>query len=121
MALQERLSLRSLYLYLVCLVTLVISIFASVSVVRAAVGLAYPEPAYYAVPLVKEPGVSEEEQRRAVQAARDAQRRQGVLDLVGSGTLLLLAGPLYVYHWRRVQAERRPSAATPSTGGPPAG
>ena len=39
MAIQERLTLRNLYLYLVCLVTLVMSIFATVNLVRSTVEL----------------------------------------------------------------------------------
>jgi hypothetical protein len=107
MAVQERLTLRNVYLYLVCLITLVISIFAAVSLVRNTVELLYPDPGYYGVEApAKEPGISAEEQQRRQQAARDSQRRQAVLGLVGSGTLLLIAGPLYAYHWRRVQTER---------------
>lgn len=113
---QERLTLRSLYLYLVCLITLVISIFAAVSVVRNTVELAYPDPGYYGAP-AKEPGLSEDEQRRQEDLARDSQRRQAVLGLVGSGTLLLIAVPLYAYHWRRVQSER--PVRSPGQEGPP--
>jgi hypothetical protein len=104
-AIQERLTLRNVYLYLVCLVTLVMSIFAAVSLVRSTVELLYPDPGFYAYGPDKEPGISEQEQQRRERAARDSQRRQAVLSLVGSGTLLLLAGPLYAYHWRRVQRE----------------
>jgi hypothetical protein len=120
-ALQERLTLRNVYLYLVCLVTLIMSIFAAVSLIRSTVELLYPDPGYYAYDVpAKEAGTSAQEQQRRERAARDSQRRQVVLGLVGSGTLLLLAGPLYVYHWRRVQRElpaRSPSAAE---GPPPA-
>ena len=109
MAVQERLNLRNLYLYLVCLVTLVIAIFATVNLVRSAVELAYPDPGYYGVEV---PGpdadLSEEERARQEERAMDSQRRQAVLELVGSGTTLLIAAPLYVYHWRRVQAELPP-------------
>jgi hypothetical protein len=118
-AIQERLTLRNLYLYLVCLVTLVMSIFATVNLVRSTVELLYPDPGYYgygAVP-AKEPGVSDEEQRRRERSARDSQRRQAVLALVGSGTLLLVAGPVYVYHWRRVQREL-PTRSSRSPEGP---
>ncbi len=118
MAIQDRLSLRNMYLYLVCLITLVISIFAAVNVVRSAVELLYPDPGYYGFGApAKEPGLSAEEQRRREQAARDSQQRQGVLGLVGSGTLLLVAGPVYAYHWRRVQREL-PARKTPSAEGP---
>jgi hypothetical protein len=108
-ALQERLTLRNLYLYLVCLVTLVISVFAAVSLVRSSVALLYPDPGYYGYVGPEVPGerggITEEEQRRQEQLARDSERRYTVLELVSSGTTLLIAGPLYVYHWRRVQTE----------------
>jgi hypothetical protein len=105
MSVQERITLRNVYLYLVCLITLVISIFATVSVVRNVVGLAYPDPGYYSAPQEPGSGVSAEEQARQQKVSLDSQRRQAVLGLVGSGTLLLLAGPVYLYHWRRVQSE----------------
>ena len=111
MALSDRVTVRNLYLYLVCLVTLVVSLFAAVELVRSSVGLLYPEPAgwygYYAPP--EDPDgeqLSEEERQRQEELARDSQRRQAVLDVVGAGATLLIAGPLYVYHWRRVQSER---------------
>lgn len=117
MNVQERLSLRSLYLYLVCLVTLIISIFAAVNLVQAAVELAYPDPGYYVEYAPEEERLTEEERALRDQRAIDSQRRQAVLGLVGSGTTLLIAGPLYVYHWRRVQQElpsrRRPEDDAP--------
>lgn len=104
----ERLSLRSLYLYLVCLFTLIVVLFATVSLVRATVELLYPDPGYYvSEPLGTDPAFRTEAGRRhQADAARDSQRRQSVLGLVGSGTTLLIAGPIYAYHWRRVQRER---------------
>jgi hypothetical protein len=112
MAAQDRLTLRNVYLYLVCLITLVVSIFAAVNLVRSTVGLLYPDPgAYgyyyeYAEPVPGEDStVSDEERERQEELARDSQRRQEVLNIVGAATTLLIAGPLYVYHWRRVQAE----------------
>jgi hypothetical protein len=115
-AVQERLSLRNLYLYLVCLITLVISIFAAVGLVRGTVELLYPDRGYYGFEAPgTDSGMSQEEQERQEQRARDSQRRQTVLGLVGSGTTLLIAGPLYVYHWRRVQSEL-PMRAAPGAG-----
>jgi hypothetical protein len=119
-AIQDRLSLRSMYLYLVCVATLVMSIVAAVNLVRGAVELFYPDPGYYGFEAPgKEPGLSAEEQRRREQAARDSQRRQAVLGLVGSGTLLLIAGPVYVYHWRRVQTELSARSRQPPEEHPP--
>jgi hypothetical protein len=104
-AIQERFSLRNLYLYLVCLITLVISIFAAVNIVHSAAELFYPDPAYYIQAPIKEPSISPTEQERLHRAAQDSQQRQSVLSLISSGTLLLIAGPVYAYHWRRIQAE----------------
>lgn len=112
MAVQDRLTLRNVYLYLVCLITLVIAIFATVSLVRGVVELVYPDPGYYGYG--KDPGLSAEDQLRQEELARDSQRRQAVLSLVGSGTMLGIAGPLYLYHWRRVQAEFSARVTGPS-------
>lgn len=117
MALPERLTIRSLYLYLVCLVTLVIALFAAVELTQSTVGLFYPDPGYlgYAVP---EEELSEAERLRQEEIARQSQRRNDVLGLVSSATTLLIAAPLYLYHWRRVQFElpaRGPQPATPGT------
>jgi hypothetical protein len=121
MSAQERLTLRNAYLYLVCLITLVIAVFAAVQLVRAAVSLAYPDPGWYGyAPEPVDGAPSEEEQRRQQELAEDSQRRHAVLELVGSGTTLLIAGPLYVYHWRRVQSElpHRTGGDAPAPTGP---
>jgi hypothetical protein len=128
-ALHDRLNLRSLYLYLVCLITLVVSLFAAVQLVRSTVALLYPDPAgyygYYGYPVPENAGgsgaLSQEEQQRQDALARDSQRRQSVLDVVSSATTLLIAGPLYAYHWRRVQSElpTRGGQATPTDIGTP--
>jgi hypothetical protein len=121
-AAQDRLTLRNAYLYLVCLITLVVSLFAAVQLVRSVVGLAYPDPGYYGYYEYPAPvdgsgnEISEEELQRQEEIARDSQRRQEVLGLVGSATTLLIAGPLYLYHWRRVQAEL-PGRTTPDAPG----
>jgi hypothetical protein len=119
---QDRLTLRNLYLYAICLITLVVSIFAAVQLVRGVVALAYPDPGFYGYygPVEEGSGKpSEEEIARQEQVAEESQRRQAVLDLVGSATTLLIAGPVYLYHWRRVQAEL-PARGAPDLPGPAA-
>lgn len=119
MTVQERLTLRNIYLYLVCLITLIIAIFAAVSLVRSTVELVYPDPGLVYVPPVKD-GVSADDLRRQELYAKDSQRRQAVLGLVGSGATLLITGPLYLYHWRRVQSELpHPPDAAASPAAPP--
>ena len=118
MTVQDRTNLRSVYLYLVCLITLVMVIFAAVSAVRNTVGLLYPDPGSFAYEPVYGPEGQEEltdEQRdEREEAFQDAERRRAVLGLVGAGTMLLLAGPAYLYHWRRVQAELAPARTAAS-------
>jgi hypothetical protein len=100
---QERFSARSLYLYLVCLITLVICIFAAINVARSVTNLFYPAPtSSFGAPITVNggPGV-----QSAATAARDAQRHDAVLNLVTSGVTLLVAGPVYAYHWRRIQRD----------------
>ncbi len=110
MTLSDRASLRSVYLYLICPVTLIMTIFAAVSVVRNVVELAYPDPGYYGFEPAYAPGgepqqVDAQERERREQDAEDSQQRAAVISLVGSGTMLLIAVPVYLYHWRRVQEE----------------
>lgn len=120
---QDRTNLRSVYLYLVCLITLVMVIFAAVSAVRNVVQLAYPDPGAFAFEGPYGPDgrseIDEQERERREQAYQDSQRRQAVLGLVGSGTMLLIAGPAYLYHWRRVQNELAESRAREVPAGAP--
>ena len=116
MGTQQHWNLRNLYLYLVCLITLVISIFAAVQVVRSVVELVYPDPGYYGSAPVKESGVNDKEFARQQQAGEDSQRRNAVLGLVGSATTLLITVPLYVYHWRRIERELPTTPAAADTG-----
>lgn len=116
MASQDRTNLRSVYLYLVCLITLVMVLFAGVSAVRNTVGLLYPDPGAFAYepaygPEGKKEELTEQQRDEREKAFQDAERRRAVLGLVGAGTMLLLAGPAYRYHWRRVQAELAPARA----------
>lgn len=110
MATYDRANLRSAYLYLVCLVTLVLTIFAAVNLVRDVTRLAYPDPGYYGFEVpAKGSGTSEQDLERQEERARESQRRQAVQGVVGSGAMLIIAVPVYLYHWRRVQEESRPA------------
>ena len=98
---------RNIYLYLVCLITLVITIFALTNAVRSTVDLAYPEPAPIAVPrLPEEVNGDTGQQEEQVEFQRRWSQRQAVLSLVGNGALLAVAVPLYLYHWRAIGRER---------------
>ncbi len=117
MTAHDRFTPRNIYLYLVCLIALVIALFAAVNLVRAVVELIYPDPGYFGY-IGHEPGapVDSAETKRQLDAAADSQRRQAVLSLVGSATTLLVAVPVWVFHWRRIQREQ--PTATPVADGP---
>lgn len=112
----SRWSLRNIYLYLVCLITLIMVIVAAVNAVRATVELIYPDPGYYyAEPIKGDEGPTQEEIEKQNEMQLAQSRRQAVLSLVGSAAMLLIAGPLYMYHWRKIEVEHaeQPDAETP--------
>jgi len=103
---------RHIYLYLVCVITLVMAIFATVSLVRSVVELVYPQPVMVYAPEPIRTGDVDTEALAASQREQERNQRQwatrtAVLSLIGNATLLTIAGPLYLYHWRKVERERR--------------
>lgn len=104
---KDRWSLRNIYLYLVCLITLIMVIVAAVGVVRSTVELVYPDPGYYYDMPVKEgaDGMTQEEIDKQNEMQEQQSRRQAVLNLVGNVAMLVVAGPLYVYHWKKIEVE----------------
>lgn len=113
-------SLRHIYLYLVCLITLIMAIVATVGVVRSVVDLFYPQPipAYVVAPVPTalpaageaQPTPSPEEiaarQKEEYAVQQQWAIRSAVLNLVGNAAMLAIAGPLYLYHWRKIERER---------------
>lgn len=121
MAVRDGFSLRNLYLYLVCLITLIIVIFSAAQLVRGVVELAYPDPGISRFEFPDQGAeLTVEERAEQERLAAQSERRYAVLGMVSSGTTLLIAGPLYVYHWRKIQQERPGPGLAQRTGGPPA-
>ncbi|WP_091766175.1 hypothetical protein [Blastococcus aurantiacus] len=120
MAAQDRITPRNLYLYLVCLIALLVGLFAAVQLVQSAIGIAYPDAtadfgwtAY--TPLEEASGYLSEEQ------TNDVQRRHEIKETVTAGVTLLLAGGIYALHWRRAQRERSLPVAAPEVPAAPPG
>ncbi|MFZ9017751.1 MAG: hypothetical protein ACO225_00575 [Ilumatobacteraceae bacterium] len=112
--------IRTIYLYVVCLVTLVTSLFASVSLVGAVVDISYPDPyvGYYNPPVLVEgetPSTVDPEAEAAWRARETevwekSNRRQAIRSLLRSGITLAFAVPLFALHWRTAQRDRRRDA-----------
>ena len=112
---------RQTYYYLVCFATLLMVIIGGVQVVRAGLDLALPDEPYRPSPLDLQErfmrpradttglGLSraELEQMAEEEAARQdrANRRRALRRLLANLALILIAAPVYVYHWRQVRKE----------------
>ncbi|MEW6446853.1 MAG: hypothetical protein AB1426_01980 [Bacillota bacterium] len=113
---------RRVYLYLVCLVTLIMVIMGTVLAIRGAVNLLYPyqqiypnTPYYEAkMRLQREQGVSEQEYRQQLkeleqQIVRERrqseinERRSRIRGLISDCALIAVALPIFAYHWRKIQ------------------
>lgn len=94
---------RSLYLYAVCLVTLLVVLFSTVSLVNAFVNFAFPEPAYvdpYATKAnMPDPAL--------LQQQEDNAQRQALKNVVTTFTTIAIATPVYLYHWRQARKTSR--------------
>jgi hypothetical protein len=91
------------------LVTLLVSLFATVGVVGHVVEIVYPDP--YSVPFLTQPVCAgsekcAEDTIMAEERQARSQRRYAVLGIVRSLTTMLVSMPVYLYHWRRVQRDR---------------
>ncbi len=90
---------KSLYLYAVCLITLMVVLFSVISFVNGVLGVALPEPAYidpYATDTVKP-------DKAALAAQETNEQRRAVRGLLNSLVTFAVAAPLYLYHWRQTR------------------
>jgi hypothetical protein len=101
-------TVRNTYLYLVCLISLVIVIVAAVGTVRGLVSLAYPEPVSVVTSIEADKGLHEAD----VLVQQRWSQRYAVLDLVYNAALLAIAAPLYVSHWRKIEHGQAQARAT---------
>ncbi|MBM3711123.1 MAG: hypothetical protein FJW52_01980 [Actinobacteria bacterium] len=101
---EDRIDWYSLYIYAVCLVTLLTCLFSLVSVVRGIVDALYPDPGYfdpYSVP--KDSALSPDQIKENL---TENNQRQAVKGIVNSLTTLIIAGPIYFMHWRLAKRSR---------------
>lgn len=100
----ERFDWYSLYVYAICLVTILICIFSLVSFVRGIVDSLWPDSGYfdpYSVPKSGELTAQEIKQN-----LQEQNQRLAVKGIVNSFTTLIIAGPIYLYHWKLARKNR---------------
>jgi hypothetical protein len=101
---QDRVPPRTVYLYVVCLVMLVIGVLAAVVLVRSTLEIAYPDPtpSFSWTAYTPTEFLSGDQQ---LELQTDVQRRSAIRDAATAGTALLLAGGVFAFHWRRVRSD----------------
>jgi hypothetical protein len=95
----EGIDWRSLYLYAVCLITLLVVLFSTVSLINAIINSVFPDPAYID-PYVK----PENAPSPALLAQQDRDNQiRAIKNIFTSFTTIAVAAPLYIYHWRQTK------------------
>ncbi len=95
----DRVDWRSLYLYAVCLITLLVVLFSIVSLINAIMNAVFPDPAYidlYSKPETQPSAALLDQQERNNQI-------QAVKRIFTSFITIAVAAPLYLYHWRQTK------------------
>ena len=87
---------RSLYLYAVCLITLLIILFSTISILNGVVNLAFPDPAYI------DPYASKENLPNPTLLAQQEENEQlrTLKRILTAVITIAITAPIYLYHWR---------------------
>jgi hypothetical protein len=87
---------RSLYLYAVCLITLLIILFSTISLLNGVVNLAFPDPAYI------DPYANKDNLPNAALLAQQEENEQirALKRILTSFITIIITFPIYLYHWR---------------------
>lgn len=106
-------SLRNIYLYLVCFVTLMMMIFGTVSIIGGIVDIVFPTYySYYPLSFEGRDSISEndkkimEENMKREEENRKRENKKNLIKSIGS---VFVALPIFVYHWRRIEHEKNQS------------
>ena len=87
---------RSLYLYAVCLITLLIILFSTISLLNGVVNLAFPDPAYI------DPYANKDNLPNPALLAQQEENEQirALKRILTSFITIIITIPIYLYHWR---------------------
>jgi hypothetical protein len=90
---------RSLYLYAVCLITLLVVLFSTVALINAIMNAVFPDPAY--IDIYSKPENAPAADLLAQQEENN--QIQAIKNIFSSFTTIAIATPLYLYHWRQAK------------------
>ena len=90
---------RSLYLYAVCLITLLVVLFSTVALINAIMNAVFPDPAYIDVYSKPENAPSAD----LLAQQEENNQIQAIKNIFTSFTTIAIATPLYLYHWRQAK------------------
>jgi hypothetical protein len=90
---------RSLYLYAVCLITLLVVLFSTVALINAIMNAVFPDPAYIDVYAKPENAPSAE----LLAQQEENNQIQAIKNIFSTFTTIAIAAPLYLYHWRQTK------------------
>ena len=90
---------RSLYLYAVCLITLLVVLFSTVALINAIMNAVFPDPAY--IDVYSKPENAPSADLLAQQEENNQIR--AIKSIFTSFTTIVIAAPLYLYHWRQTK------------------
>ena len=90
---------RSLYLYAVCLITLLVVLFSTVALINAIMNAVFPDPAY--IDVYSKPENAPSADLLAQQEENNQVR--AIKSIFTSFTTIAIATPLYLYHWRQAK------------------
>lgn len=95
----DRVDWRSLYLYAVCLITLLVVLFSTVSLINGIMNAVFPDPA--SVDIYSKPENSPSADLLDQQERNN--QIQAVKGIFTSFITIAVAAPLYLYHWRQTK------------------
>ncbi len=105
----DRIDWRSFYLYAVCIITLMVCLFALVSLLKNGIQMIFlPDPVYIEPYTPKAVPGSEGyvDPEIVARSQQDQNQRYAIKRLVDSIIAIVIAGPLYLYHWRMASRAR---------------
>ena len=95
----DRIDWRSLYLYAVCLITLLVVLFSTVSLINAIMNSVFPDPAYIDAYASPENAPSQE----LLDQQEKNNQIQAIKSIFTSFITIAVAAPMYMFHWRQTK------------------